>query len=598
MSREGCVVEHSSGQSRLRILLPCSASPWETLWKPIAEPAPSTFAAGGTATLRRVLAPTLALGTREESLLFGTTVIHTASCWIQVLRSGPPLTSTIACARGGRPLPGPMPWCGNRHVDAPLPTLRCASAWMRLWKSKSQPATGKRAESPVSGMMAARIASCLTAVSLAGLRWTLMSLCVPGERYQTSSLFSWRRTFVGVLQQQMCSSASAGGNMVATSSMQWMMHFTALHGCSRLLLYPEARSIRVLCPLGQAKVSAWAQPPFDLLTAGTSSIASTTILPVLAQTSVQGQTLLQVAWNGEPLWIRETDSTSDLVKFPHHDVQGHIMLRNSDGRGKVAYYLTWDETQRREMPHAYIEDGTAARVQSFDLARGVDGYAFAVWFDKGSRCEGYVKQCHVIKLQARSVAQDGPSHPPVAQDGPRHPPAAQDGPRHPPAALPAPACVLGCGRRAAPGYDTCCRTCSQSGTTRHGPQCEHAFTGGAAMPMPPQTPPQALIPRCPHAGFAASVFVSHHNTANSQLAVSLWLGEQMLRPGFSAIASAPRFNTSSGDYERFVTKLNVPCYSPQLTEAVMRIFTDLDVASISQEMGVQIPSLTLNPTFG
>ena len=72
----------------------------------------------------------------------------------------------------------------------------------------------------------------------------------------------------------------------------------------------------------------------------------------------------------------------------------------------------------------------------------------------------------------------------------------------------------------------------------------------------------------------------------------------MLRPGFSAIASAPRFNTSSGDYERFVTKLNVPCYSPQLTEAVMRIFTDLDVASISQEMGVQIPSLTLNPTFG
>ena len=319
------------------------------------------------------------------------------------------------------------------------------------------------------------------------------------------------------------------------------------------------QSVRVSCLFDrQAKAIAWAHPPPDLRTAATSQIANNAILPVRGQTSVEGETLLQVTWNGKLVWIREKDTSNDLVKFPKRQqtlpvsrgVQGHAMLRNSDGRGKVAYYKTWEETQRREMPRGYIVDGTAVRVKRFDFesVHGVDGYAFVVWFYAGSQAEGYIKQCHMIKLEVCNAQATS------VQGGPQQLPAAA--------------------RPAAPA-----------------PQLPPGVF------LPPPMPPQNLIPKCPHGGFVPSVFVSHHNTDNSGLAVSLWVGEQMLWTGFQVVASAPRFNTSSGDYERFVTKLNMPCYSPQLTEAVMRIFLHTEVVAIAQEIGVQLPAMTLNPTI-
>ena len=64
------------------------------------------------------------------------------------------------------------------------------------------------------------------------------------------------------------------------------------------------------------------------------------------------------------------------------------------------------------------------------------------------------------------------------------------------------ACENGCGRPAAEGFPTCCRTCGWSGGQSHGPICNErreaaALLGLAALSLLKQPAAQCIRPGCP-----------------------------------------------------------------------------------------------------
>eukprot|EP00928_Gymnodinium_smaydae_P080067 TRINITY_DN63869_c0_g1_i1.p1 TRINITY_DN63869_c0_g1~~TRINITY_DN63869_c0_g1_i1.p1 ORF type:complete len:179 (+),score=18.52 TRINITY_DN63869_c0_g1_i1:53-589(+) len=52
--------------------------------------------------------------------------------------------------------------------------------------------------------------------------------------------------------------------------------------------------------------------------------------------------------------------------------------------------------------------------------------------------------------------------------------SSSSGPKEAAASSSEACCRNACGRPSAPGFDTCCRTCSESGGARHGPKCEES----------------------------------------------------------------------------------------------------------------------------